>query len=115
MLILSNVWKISIWTAEFPQPSLHSGGRIVIIESPQAELERLEYLNVPLFSCRFSAANMACAGRFKTQLEGQQRIFLRKSATAANILRPSKKLCKKIQLPVRPLNGNISLYHSPSP
>lgn len=69
-------------------------------------------------SPRFSKIHcnyVARAGRFKTGLEGQQRILLRKSVTAASILRPSKILWKKIQLPVKPTNGNISLYHSPSP
>lgn len=34
VLFLSDVWKISIWTVEFSQPSLLSGGKILIIGSP---------------------------------------------------------------------------------
>lgn len=64
------------------------------IESPEAELGRLEYLNEPSFFFKICCSYMACAGRFKTELEGQQRILLRKSVAAASILRPSKKLQK---------------------
>lgn len=49
ILFLSDAWKISIWKVEFLQPSLHSAARIVIIGSPEAEVERLKYLNEPSF------------------------------------------------------------------